>query len=108
MVELHGDKSLWPLPTFEEKMFGMFAFYRRDKIFAVIPKTKSFEPPDAIGFKLYSPTPDIKVDPHIVTDTLKAKGWILFRLEDSRDLNGAIQWFEIAYRGCTSKKELPK
>ena len=105
----HLDQELatWP-SVVRRPMFGMFAFYRGDRIFAVIPRTKSFEPPNTIGFKLYSPPPDIKGDPRIVTDTLKARGWILFRLEDSRDLNGAVQWLEIAYRGCTSKKKISK
>lgn len=82
-------------------MFGMIAFYRRDVIFAAVPRTKSFEPDNSVAFKLYEIPEKLQAkiakDKRIALGAEKSAGWILFQVNDARDLAGALSWFETAY-----------
>ncbi len=100
----HLDRELasWPDVT-RRPMFGMIVFYRRGTIFAALPRTKSFEPGNAVAFKLYDPVDGLSDDPRIVKPE-KVEGWIVFVLKSSKDLNGALKWFDVAYRQCVKKQ----
>lgn len=100
----HLDRELssWPEVT-RQPMFGMIVFYRRGTIFAALPRTKSFEPGNAVAFKLYDPVNGLSDDPRIVKPE-KVEGWIVFVLKSSKDLNGALKWFDVAYRQCVKKQ----
>ncbi|HKE32379.1 MAG TPA: hypothetical protein VKD65_11690, partial [Candidatus Angelobacter sp.] len=43
---LGKELSSWPAVR-SRRMFGMLAFYRSNKIFAVLPRTKAFETPNS-------------------------------------------------------------
>jgi len=89
------------------RMFGMMAFYRNNKIFAVLPRTKAFETPNSVAFKLYKQTPReeklLRGDARVVRSKGKAAGWIAFEVNAPGDLKDALKWFELAYRNCLSK-----
>lgn len=93
----------WPNVT-RRQMFGMIVFYRDEKIFAALPRTKSFEPANSVAFKLYEPVKGMTNDPRIV-EPEKSEGWIVYVLEKSNDLHGALRWFDVAYRKCAEKKK---
>ena len=89
------------------RMFGMMAFYRNKRIFAVLPRTKAFETPNSVAFKLYKPNPRasklLRADPRIISSKGKAAGWITFEVNAPGDLKDALKWFDLAYRHCLSK-----
>ena len=88
-------------------MFGMLAFYRKNKIFAVLPRTRAFETPNSVAFKLYNQTPReakmLRGDDRITLSKGKAAGWIAFEVNGPADMNDALKWFDLAYRNCLSK-----
>ena len=96
----------WPAVR-SRRMFGMLAFYRSNKIFAVLPRTKAFETPNSVAFKLYKQTPReskmLRGDERIMWSKGKAAGWIAFEVSGPTDLNDALKWFDLAYRNCLSK-----
>jgi len=90
----------WPAVT-SKRMFGMTVFYRKGRIFAALPRTKTFTTPNSVAFKLYRKTPRVirtlAGDPRI-TDRHKEDGsWISFELDSEKHLSDALQWFEQAY-----------
>lgn len=93
-------------------MFGMMAYYCNNKIFAALPRTKAFETPNSVAFKLYKPTARaarlLSSDPRVISykgkrSKGKAAGWIAFEVNAPGDLKDALKWFDLAYRNCLSK-----
>jgi len=103
---LGRELSSWAAVS-SRRMFGMTAFYRNHKIFAVLPRTKAFETSNSVAFKLYKPTPreskTLRADARITWSKGKAAGWIAFEVNGPADLNDALKWFDLAYRNCLSK-----
>ena len=91
----------WPGVT-SRRMFGMTAFYRKKKVFAVLPRTRAFGESQSIGFNLERKTQQnrkrLACDPHIVLRE-DAK-WISLELTDEKDLKNALKWLDLAYREC--------
>src|SRR5262249_36691332 len=98
---LGTELSSWPAVT-SRRMFGMTAFYRKRKIFAVLPRTKAFGESQSIGFKMERKTPQIlkqmAADPRIVLRE-DAK-WISLEIVDEKGLKNALKWLDLAYREC--------
>jgi len=98
---LGTELSSWPAVT-ARRMFGMTAFYRKKKIFAVLPRTRSFGESQSIGFRMERKKPQnrerLAADPRIVFRE-DAK-WISFEIGDEGDLRTAIKWLDLAYREC--------
>lgn len=89
-------------------LFSMTAFYRAGRIFAVVPRTKAFETPNSVGFKLYRESRKtsklVRADARIRLSTGKKMGWNGFELDDASDLRDALKWFDLAYRSCVTIK----
>ncbi|HEY6252357.1 MAG TPA: luciferase family protein [Candidatus Angelobacter sp.] len=102
---LEAELSNWPAVT-TRRMFGMLAFYRKGKIFAALPRTRCFETPRSVAFKLDPMTPRtvklLQADARIPS-TREESRWISFELSSPADLNDALKWFDLAYRTCLSK-----
>lgn len=102
---LGAEMLTWPQVT-ARVMFGMTAYYRKGAVFAALPRTRAFETPNSIAFKLYRKTPQIRkalaADPRINPAWQEAR-WIALELHDEKDLGGALKWFELAYRACLSR-----
>jgi hypothetical protein len=102
-VLLGAELSSWPSVT-SRRMFGMVVFYRKGVIFAALPKTRSFDTPRSIAFKLYGRTPQVRkrleTDLRIANPHAK---WISLELTGEKDLAHAIEWFDLAYSQCLSK-----
>ena len=82
-------------------MFGFTALYRKGRIFAVLPRSRGMESPNALGVKLGSAAGSILIearrDPRIhFTDAMKEK-WLTFELNSDSDLRGALEWLNRAF-----------
>lgn len=103
---LGEELATWPQVTVRP-MFGMTVYYRRGVVFAALPRTRSFETPSSIAFKLYRKSPQVRqklaADSRIDPASAESGRWIALELRSDKDLADALQWFELAYRGCLLK-----
>lgn len=100
---LAAELLSWPAVT-SRRMFGMTVFYRANRIFAALPRTKTFSTPQSIAFKLHRKTARIQkmlaAEPKIVDPTREDAKWISLQLNNEQDLAVALKWFDLAYRTC--------
>ena len=105
-VLLEAEISTWAGVT-TRRMFGMLALYRKGKIFAALPRTRCFETPRSIAFKLDPKTPRtvklLQADARIPSARREEGRWISFEVSSTDDLKDALKWFDLAYRTCLSK-----
>lgn len=103
---LAEELSSWPQVTLRP-MFGMTGVYRKEKIFALLPRTRAFETPDSVVFKIYRPTAQtaklLKEDERVRISIGKKAGWIAFEVCSTAELRDALKWFDLAYRNCLSR-----
>jgi len=85
-------------------MFGLIAWYRRDKIFAVLPKTRGMDSPSALAFKLPSVSARllarIRMDSRIAFTEMQKARWFTFELNCDADLHDALDWLAQAYEAA--------
>jgi hypothetical protein len=100
---LGSELLTWPGVT-ARRMFGMTAFYRKSVIFAALPRTKSFQTPRSVAFKLQNKTPQLLKllanDPRIASPFREDGKWIALELQSEKDLNEALNWLGRAYQGA--------
>lgn len=93
----------WPGVT-SRPMFGMMAFYRKGTVFAALPRTRCFNTPRSVAFKLCRRTPQVlkllEADPLIARPFRENASWISMELQDEKDLSDALTWFSRAYQGA--------
>jgi hypothetical protein len=103
---LGAELASWPAVT-SRRMFGMTVFYRKGVVFAALPRTRSFETPRSVAFKLYKKSPRVRklleADSRIANPLQEDAKWIRLELESEKDLADALKWFDLAYRTCPSK-----
>src|ERR1700739_3648190 len=56
---LAAEVSDWPQVS-ARSFFGFTAVYRKDKMFAALPRTRGMETANSLMFKLESPTPAVR------------------------------------------------
>jgi len=97
---LAAELEAWPQVS-TRPMFGLTAWYRRDKIFAVLPKTRGMDSPNSLAFKLPSASPRllarIRKDPRIAFTEMQKARWFSFELSCDADLHDALEWLGRAY-----------
>jgi hypothetical protein len=85
-------------------MFGLTAWYRRDKIFAVLPRTRGMDSPNSLAFKLASTNPRllgrIRKDSRIGATEMQKARWFRFELTCDADLHDALEWLGRAYESA--------
>jgi hypothetical protein len=98
---LTDEVRTWPEVTLKP-MFGMFGVYRRRKIFAVLPRTRTMSLPDSIGFKLVPGNSRLRGqarrDPKVHFTEGDEPKWLVFEIACDEDLRGALKWLERAYQ----------
>ena len=81
-------------------MFGFISFYRGDRIFAALPKTRTMGSSNSFIFKVAEDSPlkvKAKEDSRIGSaDRAKAR-WLSFELHSASDLRDALKWLDRAY-----------
>jgi|SRR5580704_9297029 hypothetical protein len=97
---LAADLESWPQVS-TRPMFGFTAWYRRDMIFAILPKTRGMDSPNSLAFKLPSANPRllarIRKDSRIAFTEMQAARWFTFELSCDADLHDALDWLGRAY-----------
>jgi hypothetical protein len=101
---LTGEMASWPQVR-SRVFFGYTAFYRRDAIFALLPRTRALDPPDSIAFKLESASPRIrdrvKRDRRFGSTEIRKTPWFTFELSSDDDLRDALTWLQRAHGAAT-------
>ncbi len=84
--------------------FGLTALYRRDKIFALLPRTRAIQTPNALAFKLESPSARISAllrqDPRVGSTEMRKARWFTFEMSCDTDLHAALEWLDRAYEAA--------
>jgi len=80
-----------------ESMFGFLLFYRRGLVFAVLPRTRGFDPPSSLVFN-FDPLPAAlqkraQADSRMNANTkASGRGWFSFELSSQPDTREALFW----------------
>lgn len=103
---LASEVVIWPQVS-ARSFLGFTAVYRKDKIFAVLPRTRSMETPNALAFRLDAPASPLRkrltADPRIGFAQIDKARWFSFELASDSDLHDALEWLA---RACgTAGKE---
>lgn len=93
---LAGELATWP-GVRSKPMFGLVGFYRKDKIFAALPRTRALTSPDSIIFKFHSESAETRKARRQSLE-YPATGWRSFELQSPDDLRAALRWLDLAYR----------
>jgi len=98
---LAAEVGSWP-GVRSRPMFGLVGFYRGNRIFAALPRTRALNSPHSIIFKFHTESAATrrarkKLQPY------PASGWASFELRTAEDLNQALEWLELAYRSARGR-----
>lgn len=93
---LAGEVATWP-GVRSKFMFGLVSFYRNDKIFAALPRTRALTWPHSIIFKFHTENTATR-KARLQLQDYPASGWLSFELQSANDLTPALRWLELAYR----------
>jgi hypothetical protein len=107
---LEAEIGDWPQVA-TRSFFGFTALYRKDKIFAALPRTRAMGTPNSLAFKLEDAAPAIRArleaDARVGSTQMQSTRWFTFAIASNSDLHGAIDWLGQAYdaagKGKTSK-----
>ena len=93
---LAAELATWPRVR-SKPMFGLVGFYRNEKIFAALPRTRALTSPHSIIFKFHTESAATRKARRQLHAYPAAK-WVSFELHDPEDLGAALQWLDLAYR----------
>jgi hypothetical protein len=101
---LQGELNSWPAIAVKS-MFGFLFFYRRGVVFAALPRTRGFDSPSSLIFKLPPLAPTLRKRAEgdarmVVSHNTSSKGWFSFELRGESDLHDALFWLHHAYEGA--------
>jgi hypothetical protein len=100
---LASEVEGWPQVS-ARAFFGFTALYRRDKIFALLPRTRGMETANSFAFKLESLAPRLlarlRQDPRIGSTEMQKARWFTFELTADQDLRQALDWLGRAYEAA--------
>jgi hypothetical protein len=103
---LKAETGDWP-GVKGRSFFGFTALYRRDRIFALLPRTRAMTTPNSLAFKLQSPKPRLlkrlQQDPRIGSTQMQKARWFTFELAADGDLHHALDWLARAYDAADSR-----
>jgi hypothetical protein len=94
------ELTTWPQVQ-SRVFFGFTALYRKDSIFALLPRTRALEPANSVAFKLESVGPRIAArarrDSRIGYTEMQKARWFTFAVAAEADLRDALEWLLRAY-----------
>jgi hypothetical protein len=108
-VALEAEIRDWPRVQ-SRPFFGFAALYRRDRIFALLPRTRGMETANSLAFKLESAgtrqLARLRQDPRAGSTQMQKARWFTFELAADADLHDALDWLARAYEaaGKASKR----
>ncbi len=105
---LTTETAGWPQVT-ARAFFGFTALYRRNRIFALLPRTRAMQTPNSLAFKLESPPvrmfTRLQQDPRVGATEMQKTRWFTFELTTSADLRHALDWLGEAYEAAGKSKK---
>jgi hypothetical protein len=98
----------WPQVK-QRVFFGFTALYRKDTMFAVLPRTRGMETANALAFRLDAPTARVRArlekDPRIGAAEIKKARWFGFEFSSDHDLHDALDWLGQAYEAASKNRK---
>src|SRR5579863_7496994 len=89
---LESEVADWPQVS-TRSFFGFTALYRKDKIFAALPRTRAMGTPNSLAFKLEDAAPAIRArleaDARVGSTQMQSTRWFTFAIASNSDLHGA-------------------
>jgi hypothetical protein len=105
---LSTEVTGWPQVT-TRAFFGFTALYRRDRIFALLPRTRAMETANSLAFKLESPRSRIlsrlQRDLRVGSTEMRKARWFTFELTTTADLRDARNWLGQAHGAAGKSKK---
>ena len=105
---LASEATDWPRVS-TRSFFGFTALYRKDKIFAMLPRTRAMGTPNTLAFKFEALAPrlyaQLEGDPRVGTTEMRAARWQTFELHSDSDLRDALHWLARAYDAAGKSKK---
>ena len=95
---LAAELATWPRVR-SKPMFGLVSFYRGQKIFAALPRTRALTSPHSIIFKFHAENAATRKARRELHAYPAAK-WLSFQLRSPEDLGTAVEWLDLAYRSA--------
>ena len=107
---LAGEVCTWPQVA-TRAFFGLTALYRKDQIFAVLPRTRGMETANSFGFKLESTPSSLRgrlvKDARIGSTRMQKARWFTFEVSSDADLHEGLEWLSKAFEAA-GKSQKPK
>jgi|SRR5271169_3670234 len=104
---LTGEISGWPQVA-TRSFFGFTALYRKDKIFALLPRTRGMQTANSLAFKIERPTPAVRArlenNARVGSTRMQKARWFTFELSSDADLHEGIEWLSRAYQAVGKTK----
>lgn len=105
---LATETADWPHIS-QRSFFGFTALYRREKIFALLPRSRNIETANTIAFKLESPAPAIRKqltdDGRIGSFQQENARWFTFLISSNADLHDALDWLGHSYEAARTMRK---
>ncbi len=104
---LASEVGTWSQVT-TKSFFGFTALYRKDFMFAALPRTRSLEKTDAIAVRLEVRSAAIRqrleTDTRVTSAPMESDRWFAFHLSSDSDLHDALDWIGQAYQAAGKKR----
>ena len=105
---LASEISDWPQVA-SRAFFGLTAFYRKDEIFAVLPRSRGMGTANSFGFKFETaPTSlldRLDKDSRVGSTRMQKARWFTFELSSDADLHEGLAWLSQAYEAAGKTKK---
>jgi len=105
---LESEVADWPHAS-TRSFFGFTAVYRKDKIFAALPRTRAWGSANSLAFKLPTANAGIQSrlenDPRVGYTLMDKTLWFTFELSSDADLHAALDWIGEAYTAAGKKTD---
>jgi hypothetical protein len=89
-------------------MFGLTAFYRKDVIFAALPKTRGMESGNSLAFKIPEASPRVRKrlqgDRRVQETEMQTARWFVLEMGSDADLRDVLGWLSEAYEAAGKRK----
>jgi predicted DNA-binding protein (MmcQ/YjbR family) len=98
----------WPHVS-TRSFFGFTALNRKDRIFALLPRTRGMATANSLAFKLDLSTPVVRArldqDPRTTSTHMGKARWFAFELSSDADKRSALSWLGTAYEAAGKNKK---
>jgi hypothetical protein len=98
----------WPYIS-QRSFFGFTALYHREKIFALLPRSRNLESANTIAFKIESPATSLRErlrsDDRIGSMQHENARWFTFLISSNADLHNALDWLGHSYEAAGKRRK---